>query len=128
MYSSTAHSGIPLTYSFLPVEPFHPTRINGRCLPIGQPVVVGRDATAFIEIHQSQRTVSRRHAVLFADTAGGLFIADCDSRNGTFVNGERLPGIGLDRSLNWRLLDPSDLVSLGGAFFLTILRPEAQHD
>jgi len=37
--------------------------------------------------------VSRRHGAIVADaSAGGYAVADFESRNGTFVNGRRVPG------------------------------------
>ena len=58
--------------------------------PISADVVVGRSPQHATVILPSER-VSRRHAVI-RQTAAGIEIEDLRSRNGTFVNGERLEG------------------------------------
>ena len=58
--------------------------------PISAEVVVGRSPQHATVILPSER-VSRRHAVI-RQTAAGIEIEDLRSRNGTFVNGERLEG------------------------------------
>jgi hypothetical protein len=50
-------------------------------------VVLGRDA------FPEDRHMSFRHAQLSRDTDGGLVIRDLDSRNGTYVNGQRLKSV-----------------------------------
>jgi transcriptional regulator with AAA-type ATPase domain len=54
-------------------------------------------------------SMSSRHATL-ADTADGWIIADSGSKNGTFLNGERL----IDR----RVLRDGDILQLGSSFFI----------
>lgn len=59
-------------------------------------------------IHLGDLLVSRRHAVLTTNDSGECWIEDLGSRNGTFVNGERLSG-------KSRLLRDGDVISV--AFF-----------
>ena len=59
-------------------------------------------------VHLSDMLVSRRHAVLKTREGGECWIEDLGSRNGTFVNGERLSG-------KERLLRDGDTISV--AFF-----------
>lgn len=54
------------------------------------PFSVGRDLGNDLMIEA--QGLSRRHAELQADEAGGLRVVDLDSTNGTFVNHERLSG------------------------------------
>ena len=56
-------------------------------------------------IHLKDLLVSRRHAVLKANDAGECWIEDLGSRNGTFVNGERLSG-------KERLLRDGDVIAV----------------
>lgn len=53
------------------------------------PFVIGRLASC--DLFLSAAEISRRHAVIDA-TADGIFIHDCDSVNGTFVNQRRIYG------------------------------------
>ena len=59
-------------------------------------------------IHLNDLLVSRRHAVLSVHENGECWIEDLESRNGTYVNGERLSG-------KARLLKDGDKISI--AFF-----------
>lgn len=54
--------------------------------------------------------VSRHHAILYFDR-GQYYIADLDSKNGTFVNGRRIP------PRNKQLLGPRDQVQIGANVF-----------
>lgn len=59
----------------------------------GEPCVIGRSSAASVEL--SDPEVSRRHARL--DLAGGvLYVADLDSSNGTFLNGQALSDDGIE--------------------------------
>jgi diguanylate cyclase (GGDEF)-like protein len=49
---------------------------------------LGRSAENTFQLHDG--TVSRRHAVIWADPSGGSWITDLGSTNGTFVDGKRL--------------------------------------
>ncbi len=51
--------------------------------------LVGRSHAANFRLAREQ--VSREHLLLRVDDDGNLFVRDLGSRNGTFVNGERLP-------------------------------------
>src|SRR2546421_4192091 len=69
-------------------------------------VTLGRESTNTIQLHD--REVSRGHAEVIHD--GRQFtIADLDSSNGTFVNGERIKS---------RQLDTGDHVQLGRTMML----------
>ncbi len=50
--------------------------------------VIGRDPSSDIRLNTSE--VSSRHALLCRTHDGFVFIIDCDSTNGTFVNGKRV--------------------------------------
>jgi two-component system response regulator FlrC len=65
--------------------------------------VIGRDPSCAIEL--SGNDVSRRHAALRRDGAGGIVIADLGSRNGVRING---------RLVASSPLAPGDVVRLGG--------------
>jgi DNA-binding NtrC family response regulator len=65
----------------------------GRGVEVRAPVRLGRDAAAQLRIEDSQ--ISRLHA-LAAPSAGGLLVTDLGSRNGTFVDGVRAGGAGLE--------------------------------
>ena len=54
----------------------------------GHRITVGRDPSNQIAI--SETYVSSRHAILSIDEAENLFVEDCDSANGTFVNNSRV--------------------------------------
>lgn len=58
----------------------------------------------------SDNAVSRHHAILYFDR-GKYYIADLDSKNGTYVNGTRIP----PRSK--RALDPRDQIQIGSNVF-----------
>lgn len=66
-------------------------------------VTVGRESP--VEIHIPDPRVSRRHATITPVVGGGHRIVDHDSRNGTFVNGERITS---------RALAPGDRIIIGG--------------
>ncbi|WP_457443450.1 EAL domain-containing protein [Roseateles sp. P5_E4] len=71
------------------------------------PFSVGRDAGNDLTIEA--QGLSRRHAELQADEAGGLLVVDLGSTNGTFVNHERLVGP--------RQLAPNDIIHFCTAEF-----------
>ncbi len=60
----------------------------------GQSVVIGRKEQANENsVVVNAQIVSGRHAILFLDSSGQLYIQDAGSTNGTFVNGKKLvPG------------------------------------
>jgi hypothetical protein len=59
---------------------------NGRVVAVTvNRSVVGRSATA--DVHLPGDDVSRQHALMWRE-AGSLWLADLDSSNGTFINGE----------------------------------------
>jgi len=54
--------------------------------PGGTPVFFGRSRDSTVTIESPH--LSRRHAEIFADSTGRLFIRDAGSINGTIVNGQ----------------------------------------
>ena len=78
---------------------------DGESIPLGDgSIVIGRSALNDIEVDAPG--ISRQHAVI-TGTSSGYTIADLDSRNGTFVNGERI-GQEARRLRTW------DRIELGG--------------
>ncbi len=71
-------------------------------------VIIGRDPGADFTIKETE--CSRRHARIFHDAAGDLFLEDLGSTNGTFANGGRLSG-------PYRLMD-GDRIDLGATIHL----------
>ncbi|HEX7955696.1 MAG TPA: FHA domain-containing protein, partial [Pyrinomonadaceae bacterium] len=63
--------------------------LNGRKLALEGRQVLGRDATQ-CQLVLEQAVVSRRHAEFEVDTNGRVTVTDLGSRQGTFVNGERV--------------------------------------
>ncbi len=59
-------------------------------------LTIGRSSDCSLQFHpHSDRVVSTRHAVIQAE-AGGYFLIDRQSRNGTYVNGKRVERIKLN--------------------------------
>jgi hypothetical protein len=58
-------------------------------------------------------TVSKKHAYFEIDDSGALYLADCDSKNGTHVNGARL------KSGEVRWLQPLDHIHFGSVSAFT---------
>lgn len=69
----------------------------------GETLIVGRGPNSHIKI--DEMSVSTEHARL-ANRPGGVIVVDCDSTNGTLVNGRRI-------DTEWRLKD-RDVLSFGG--------------
>lgn len=87
------------------------------------PFSVGRDIGNDLTIEAAG--LSRRHAELQADDAGGLLLVDLGSTNGTFVNRERLAAP--------RRLAPNDIIHFCQAEFrltgdTTVAPPQPQED
>ncbi len=78
----------------------------------GQFVVIGRGDEADIQV--MEHGLSRRHCVL-GRADGSFFIEDCDSRNGSWVNGTRI---------SRAHLSPGDTIRLGGVEFEFRVEPE----
>lgn len=104
-------------------NPLDFSRVDGEPIPFNQPISIGRGADAFIKVGDDNLTVSRQQAWLYADRNGQAYIADDGSSNGTFVNSERLPSKNPDGTVNWQLLKPTDKVSLGPDYNVTVFRP-----
>jgi pSer/pThr/pTyr-binding forkhead associated (FHA) protein len=65
---------------------------TGTFIPIGEePLVIGRAETGAGNLADDPE-LSRRHALISRTSDGGLVVADLDSTNGTFVNGNRITG------------------------------------
>lgn len=64
---------------------------DGRSFDLEGTVELGRGGGGSAEL--SDPTISRRHARLVIDQAGGLSIEDLGSRNGTLVNGRLITGV-----------------------------------
>jgi signal transduction histidine kinase/ActR/RegA family two-component response regulator len=60
----------------------------GRRYPVTTEVKLGRDQAATIQV--AANDVSRRHAHIVKKADGSVVVEDLGSRNGTFVNGERI--------------------------------------
>jgi two-component system NtrC family sensor kinase len=91
---------------------------QGTRFELEEPAVgLGRDSSNAVQVHDTE--VSRQHAeIRRAD--GGYLIADLDSSNGTFVNGQRI---------RQHRLASGDQVQVGGTLML-FTRPaeESEHD
>lgn len=74
-----------------------------RAVPAGAELVIGSGPKADVQVPDS--AVSRLHCVIGADTDGRCTVRDLNSRNGTWVNGQR---IGDQTSL-----ETGDLVQVG---------------
>jgi pSer/pThr/pTyr-binding forkhead associated (FHA) protein len=67
-------------------------RGTGTFIPIGdEPFVIGRAEEGAGSLFDDPE-LSRRHALVSRTSDGGLVVADLDSTNGTYVNGNRLTG------------------------------------
>jgi ABC-2 type transport system ATP-binding protein len=73
----------------LPVLQFVAGQYAGTELPVGTPIVVGRDPGAADVVLDQDSQASRRHAS-FSPAGAGLVVQDLGSANGTFVNGHAL--------------------------------------
>ncbi|HBL29702.1 MAG TPA: sigma-54-dependent Fis family transcriptional regulator [Acidobacteria bacterium] len=81
--------------------------LAGGTFPLGAgPLLLGRQPESGLQLRDL--AVSRRHCILTFD-AGGCLLRDLDSRRGTFVNG--IP-------VRERVLEPGDLINVGGSLFL----------
>jgi pSer/pThr/pTyr-binding forkhead associated (FHA) protein len=90
--------------------------LSGRLIPIppGE-LLIGRDAACQLQLESA--FVSRHHCILLRDDSL-LRIRDLGSKNGTFVNGQR---VGSQETI----VRHNDLVSVGEATFQTDLAPAA---
>jgi ABC-2 type transport system ATP-binding protein len=73
----------------LPVLEFVAGQYAGSEMPVGQQVVIGRDAGVADVVLDQDSEISRRHAS-FSPAGAGLVVQDLGSSNGTIVNGHRL--------------------------------------
>jgi ABC-2 type transport system ATP-binding protein len=99
-----------------PVLVFVQGQDAGREVTVGQQLVVGRDPGAADVIPDQEPEISRRHAV-FSPAGAGLTVQDLGSRNGTFVNGDRLARDAV-------ALNNGDRVQLGQTVVEVRLAPE----
>ncbi|HEY1334651.1 MAG TPA: FHA domain-containing protein, partial [Myxococcaceae bacterium] len=65
---------------------------------------IGRSSMNDLPI--ADKMLSRQHARIVRDNNGGLSVEDLGSRNGTFLNGDRVAGI--------QALKPGDRITVGG--------------
>jgi len=65
-------------------------RRAGATIDVDEPLVLGRDSGKAGGFDDPQ--MSRRHALIWRDDDGDWIIEDAGSHNGTFVNGELVPG------------------------------------
>jgi hypothetical protein len=108
-------SGHPSSATVQPAFLSGPLRPWARLLPPGGPAlevrpnraVVGRSSQA--DVHLEDPEVSRRHALLWRE-AGGVWVTDLGSSNGTRLNGEAVPEVG-------EVVD-GDLLGFGGPSFV----------
>lgn len=84
---------------------------------IGREAIIGRSSSA--HVHLPHIGVSRRHARLVCDDEGRYFVEDLGSRNGTYVNGERVTR---------RLLGFGDEIRIGNRIDLLFTRASAVED
>ena len=78
---------------------------------------LGRSHAATVCLQDTK--VSRRHAVIHVGER--ILVEDCGSSNGTKLNGERL------RTGQRVLLEPNDVLRVGGAFVIPVLEIDAQN-
>jgi DNA-binding winged helix-turn-helix (wHTH) protein len=98
--------------------------LPGRTVPLSEGRhMVGRDPAAAIRLDSTE--VSRRHAIVTV-RAGVATITDLGSRNGTFVNGERLAGTRELRHGDEMLLGTSSVVFESGDHGFPSTPPQGQ--
>jgi hypothetical protein len=108
-------SGAPAAASVQATFVTGPIRPWARLLPPGRPpvevrpnrAVVGRSSQADVRLEDAE--VSRRHALLWRE-AGGIWVTDLGSSNGTRLNGEALAEVS-------EVVD-GDLLTFGGPSFV----------
>jgi len=105
-------------------------------LASGREILLGRSATCTVPLRTVADTVvSKRHAAVAFDEAGAATVTDLGSRNGTFVNGQRVRGpamlkVGDRLMLGWhgplfevRVLGAASLPEGEGAEYRPRLQP-----
>ena len=68
----------------------HEGPLSGSTWTLSLQTIIGRDAACDIQI--ADRQVSRNHAMITSEGNGNVYITDLNSKNGVFVNGERIIG------------------------------------
>lgn len=92
-------------------------KLAGKEIPVGQPVFrIGRAEDCHLRPHTDQ--VSRRHCEIIQE-GGHVWVQDCGSRNGTWVNGRRISDRTELKSGDRLLVGPLDFevrigIELGG--------------
>ncbi len=86
---------------------------EGEFFDIHKEISVGRDSKNGIVISSGE--VSRHQCLISLDQYGNVFVADLNSRNGTFVNGKRVTRI---------QVHPNDVLQIGSERFKFILAQE----
>lgn len=97
-------------------------RINGLPLTPNKVVGIGRSSDNFLSTGEQNMLVSNRHALFKVDDSGRFWIADADSTNGTWVNGQRLAPFDANGNRSWRQVSPEDNIQVGNER-ITLLRP-----
>jgi DNA-binding NtrC family response regulator len=93
-----------VVYSTTPTDVGHSRTLSGEALVIGR----DPDSNPSLQLHQTR--VSRRHAqVELGEDGRSWRLLDLQSRNGTFVNGERIEGA---------LLRDGDVIRIGSSLLL----------
>lgn len=100
--------------------------VNGQRYETGKVSVIGRGDDAQIKIagDRGSEGVSSRHAAVFTDSEGNTYIADLGSKNGTYINGEKIPVSTDPNKPNWVRVKPGDKVTLGLRFELNLGGPD----
>lgn len=80
--------------------------IEGQIVPFGRATTVGRSGD--IKMYEDVPWVSRHHMEIMADCWGNTWIRDCNSKNGTFLNGR------LISNTRWTSVTQADEVAIGG--------------
>jgi len=84
------------------LELLEPNSKPKRVSVVGDSILVGRNPSC--DIRLSSTSVSREHAKIEIDESRGLVLTDLNSRNGVFVNGERISGpVSLDQDVEIRI-------------------------
>ncbi len=102
-------------------------RVNGLPLTPDRVVGLGRSSDNYVHTGDSNLQVSSRHALLKFDRNGRFWIADANSKNGTWVNGKSIAPFLENGERNWRQVGPEDNIFLGNEP-ITLMRPNQREN